>query len=364
MDSMQSLEVASSLSMQLAVVVTATIVLQHWLGDARAACRLWTLCFVGVLGLIGAALLLPHRRIFDFPISGDAQVMLLVFRCQTAIATTLLMIWATGVFVLITRRLWLSFQLSQFLSDQCVELDVAVWRGRFGLDFARRTRLLVSDKIHGPFCWQLHRPTIVLPRELLSEDEATLRHVLLHEVSHLQTSHPMQHFLQGVCSIIFWFHPAMWFAARDADLTREFLCDEVAATASGKISAYLRTLAKVAEYSGSKPDVEVPRGTLAFGNQKSALLKRSDRLVRLAGHADQPHRWRCLAATTGLLLLIVVVQQLWLPTNVLASSRSQWSPWPTWSANLCHDAFGICVRDYESFEARSQLHEWISQCDS
>ncbi len=363
MDSMQGLEVAASLSMQLALVVTATFFLQRWLGDARAGCRLWTLCFVGIIGLIAAGVLLPHRRLFDFPIAGDPQTMVQIFNWQSIITTMIAMTWALGAFALVIRRLWHSIQLSQFLRYECVEVDFQAWRTRFGLDFAPHTRLLVSDKVHGPFCWQLHRPTIVLPQELMDADEITLRHVLLHEISHLRTRHPMQHFLQGVCSTVFWFHPAMWIAAGGADLTREFLCDELTATTSGKISTYLRTLAKVAECCGNPSRSNAPRGTLAFGNKRSALLKRSDRLVQLAGAAPHADRWRVAAATVGLAMLIVLVQQIWVPTNVLASTRSQWSPWPTWSANVCHDTFGICVRDYESFEARSQIHEWMAKCD-
>ncbi|EMI22354.1 peptidase M56 BlaR1, partial [Rhodopirellula maiorica SM1] len=72
----------------------------------------------------------------------------------------------------------------------------------------------------------------------------------------------MQHFLQGVCSTLFWFHPLVGPAARGAELTREYLCDEVAAKAIGKFGAYLRTLAEVAERCGSVSCTNVPKGTL------------------------------------------------------------------------------------------------------
>lgn len=359
MDATQGLEVASSLFIQVGIVVVATFALQRWLNDARAGCRLWTICFVGIIGLVAAGVFLPHRRIFDFPITGSAETMLRIIHWQRGLATSLLTIWVVGVVFLVFQRLWLCWQLSRFLQNQCDELDVETWRDRFNLDFAPRTRVLASDKIHGPFCWQFHRPTIVLPQSLLNEDEVTLRHVLLHEVSHLRTRHPMQHFLQGVCSTVFWFHPAMWVAAGGADITREFLCDEVAATASGKISAYLRTLAKVAECCDNRARRDAPCGTLAFGNRKSALLLRSDHLVELARTTRRVHPARVAAATVGLACMVAFAQQIWLPTNAMASSRSRWSPWPTWSANVCHDTLGISVRDYESFEARSQIHEWM-----
>ncbi len=362
MDPSQVFEVAASLCFQLAIVVSATFALDRWLDDARAGCRLWTLCFVGIVGLIAAAVLLPHRRLFDFPLIGDSNTVLAIITWQATLTSIMMAIWLMGVAFLTIQRLWQCWKLSQFL-QHCDALDAETWKIRFGLDLAPNVRLLVSDKVHGPFCWQLHQPTIVLSKQLVDESDATLRHVLLHEISHLATQHPMQHFLQGVCSTIFWFHPAMWAAAAGAHLNREFLCDEVAATSSGRISDYLRTLARVAECCGTSSSSNAPIGTLAFKNPRSDLLKRSDRLVNLASCPHHLDGIRVALTTVALAVLIVLIQQVWLPTNAMASSRSHWSPWPSWTANIFHNTLGVSVRDYESYESRSQIHEWIAECE-
>ena len=68
--------------------------------------------------------------------------------------------------------------------------------------------LLVSDEAEGPFCCQLHQPVIVLPRFLLEGSRDHLRHVLIHEVEHLATNHPLQLFITQLAQVVCWFHPS------------------------------------------------------------------------------------------------------------------------------------------------------------
>ncbi len=364
MDSRFAFEVGCTLCLQITIVIGATMLLQRWITDARAQCRLWTICFLCMIGFVAAALLLPHRRLLVFPIELSRESVLSVVVWQTRITFALAMFWAWGAGWSILRRIILCIGLLRFLKTECESVDAGALLKRVGVASLANESLVIStsDKIQGPFCWQLHRPVIVLPTYLLSDDEATLRHVLLHEIEHLRTHHPMQHFLQGVCSTLFWFHPLVWMAAHGAELTREYLCDEVAAKTVGKFGAYLRTLAKVAERCGSVSCTMVPKGTLAFGNQPSTLLRRSNRLVELAGGEKPQSRWRPMAAMAGLLLCAALIQQVWLPTNAMASQRSEWSPWPTWTADALHQV-NVHVRDFELFEDRVQMHELLYEDD-
>ncbi|TWU21165.1 Methicillin resistance mecR1 protein [Novipirellula galeiformis] len=361
MDSSLAFEIGSTLCFQIAIVIAAAAGLQRWLGDARAGCRLWTVCFLSILVIVAAAWLLPHRRLFDFPLDGRRESLLRIVTWQTRIAIALMTIWLTGLTVSLARRGWLCLQLNHFLKHRCVAIEADALLERLQLQAPPKIEILISDEIQGPFCWQLHRPLIVLPKALIDEDDTTLRHVLLHEIEHLRTQHPMQHFLQGVCSTLLWFHPAMWMAARGADLTREFLCDEAAAIGCGKFGAYLQTLAKVAERCENQSCTAVPRGTLAFGNQKSTLIRRSERLVKIAQRPQQRPSKRPAIAIGALIVVGVLVQQVWLPTNARASSRSEWSPWPSWTAEALHNSFDLQLRDFERFENSLQMHELLPE---
>lgn len=364
MDTRFAFEVGSTLCLQISVVIAATFALARRIGDARSVSRLWTACFLCMIGLVAAACLLPHRRMFDFPSGFSRESLLLVVVWQSRIAVVIALIWGMGVAASLLKRATLCVSLMRFLKSDCESVDTVSLLQRVGIAECDQLNpsVLVSTQIQGPFCWQLHRPVIVLPSFLIHEDVTTLRHVLLHEVEHLRTQHPIQHFLQGVCSTLFWFHPLVWSAAQSAELTREFVCDEVAAKTAGKFGAYLRTLAIVAERCGSVSCTKTPSGTLAFGNQESALIRRSNRLVKLAGGEVSGSRWRPALSMAGLLLCAALIQQVWLPTNAMASQRSDWSPWPSWTARVLHQ-FDIQVRDFELFEDRVQMHELMYDDD-
>ncbi len=364
MDPRFAFEVGCALCLQITVVIAVTMCLQRWTIDARSGCRLWTVCFVLVIGLVTAAFLLPHRRLFDFPVELSRDGLLSIVVWQSRLAIAFAVIWGIGVVVSLLKRALICVGLLRFLKYGCDEVDADGIFKRVGIEKidVPELRLRASIQIQGPFCWQLHRPLIVLPTFLLDGDDLTLRHVLLHELEHLRTQHPMQHFLQGVCSTLLWFHPLVWSAARGAELTREFLCDEVAAKTAGKFGAYLRTLAKVAERCGSVSCTKVPMGTLAFGNQKSALIQRSNRLVELAESKSANSRWHPAFAMAVLLLCAGLIQQVWLPTNAMASQRSEWSPWPTWTASALHQV-DVQVRDFEQFEDRVEMHDLLYEDD-
>ncbi|MEZ6091608.1 MAG: M56 family metallopeptidase [Pirellulaceae bacterium] len=342
------------------------LLLQRWVADARVRCHMWTVCFLLIIALVAAAWLLPHRRIFRFPDRMERDAVLAVVQWQSVLAMLLLSIWGLGVVVGLCRRCLHFIQLRRFVAGKCARLDSRSLLQRADVSLASvessgggvsQLQCYLTAEVIGPFCWQLHRPILVLPEFLMQEDARTLKHILDHEMEHLRTLHPVQHFLQGVCALLFWYHPAVWLAARNADLSREFLCDEVAATTNGRVSEYLSTLIKVAERCQSAASTDVPAGALSFGDRKSGLLKRSERLIQLATTKSvkrSPHWITCVSL---MLAVTFVVQQLWLPLNLMASRRSTWSPWPTWTATALHDCFSIHVRDFELFDERSQMHE-------
>ncbi|QDT05916.1 Regulatory protein BlaR1 [Rubripirellula lacrimiformis] len=355
MDALLGFETVTAILLQVALVVSATVALQSWVGDARSGCRLWTTCFILLLALVTASLTLPHRRLLGFPEFVSPAWTRTWIGWQQPVFFACAVLWGTGVVVMLIQRVVRWGTLSRFLRDQCTPLTASQQTLLSTTLVPSDVSVLVSDHVEGPFCWQLHRPVIVLPSYILDDDATMLEHVLVHELAHLQTKHPMQHFLQGTCSVLFWFHPAVWWAAGKAELTREYLCDEMAAGKDGRYAAYLRTLVKIAERCSARCCSATPIGTLAFGNQPSALILRSNRIVSLAAGFRRP-RYRAWVGCAALWMIALLASQVCLPVNAMASNRSGWSPWPTWTASVLHDC-GIHVRDFESFDQRSQWDE-------
>ena len=215
--------------------------------------------------------------------------------------------------------------------------------------------VLISDDADGPFCWQLHEPTIVLPRFLLAGGRDDLNHVLVHELEHLKTNHPFQLFLQHLVQVVCWFHPAVWNAGWWASLVREFTCDEAAANHGANSAAYLRTLLHIAERCEQKKNP----CAIGFGRSSSEIVLRARRLVQLANGAAHGRGRIRLGRKTATCVLVGVTCLMslgWIPIDPLASSRSVWSPWPRWTAKSFH-CFGCNLRDYEQYDRCIQMHE-------
>ena len=351
-------EAVSGICLQVTLVVMVAAIIERWLNESASACRVWTASFVAVIALVANAILLPHFRIATIPVSQLNDRVDWILQWQTWGLYAGGVIWLSGVCLILLRRGWGVWQLLRFLKQDCetVSFD-QLGLSTIPADFLPpRLHLLVSDKMTGPFCRQFHQPTIVLPKYLIEGDQEVLRHVMLHELSHLRTNHPLQLFLQQICTSLLWFHPAIWWAGYRAEVVREFLCDEVAAQSAGKVVDYLRTLIQIAQRSVKHPASKSAACALAFGRRKSVIVRRSERLVRIAKSPTRFSRPRQSCGVVGLVLMTLIVSHLWLPVNVLASSRSHWSPWPKWTAKTLHD-FGVNVRDFEPFDERHEFSE-------
>jgi hypothetical protein len=98
---------------------------------------------------------------------------------------------------------------------------------------------------------------------------------------------------------------------------------------------------------------------IGFGKTTNEIIIRAHRLVKLASaassgrlNADRWRRWVSFLLIPSTCALALT----WLPLDPLSSSRSRWSPWPTWTATSLH-CLDVNVRDYEVFDRRVQLHE-------
>ncbi|MCA9113801.1 MAG: M56 family metallopeptidase [Planctomycetaceae bacterium] len=358
----QFLETMLSLSLQLALVILLTSGAARLGNTDEVRSRLWALCHVLIIAITLRGFLLPRLTVVHpwSGISPAAAVDLAHFERQAGIF--LLVIWVAGAIISAIILLASCWKIRQFLKTcQPVESDrLPELQGE--LTGRQSTRILSSRVLRSPFCWQIHEPVVVVPEFLLDFEPEERRLIFRHELEHLRTGHPVQLFLQRTVELFYWFHPLVWWSSRRVELAREFACDEGAVRSDAEVAGYLRCLLKIVEQPSQE---DTSRGIdLAFG--RGAITQRATRLAAKARRAfwtGQPAAGNSIVPLAMLVTFTLLVSFVWIPVDVLKTSRSHWSPWPTWTAAALHTV-GSPVRDYDVYDTRSQLYELMEDAPS
>jgi beta-lactamase regulating signal transducer with metallopeptidase domain len=359
MNSGQFLELLISLSIQAAIVVLLTSLACRLARSPAVHCQLWNLCYVLLLTLTGAALLLPHVRLlrpWRAVAVGTVERLAVI---ESSLGQLALWTWGIGALASLSILIWEWTKAARFLRS-CRPVRwtpaefAAVLGERAGKGDEARPNVLVSSEIGSPFCCQWHEPYLVLPEFLERDAEGDLRLIVRHELAHLRGGHPLHLFLQRVVETLFWFHPLVRWASRQMALAREFACDDAAVSSRQDVIAYLKMLLAIAE----RGQVRESEGALLFfGRSASVVARRGHRLVeQLETGRPACTRGGRLAAVSVVVVASILSVLAWAPCDVLASGRTLWSPWPRWSADVLR-SFEVPARDFEPFERRTRLHE-------
>jgi bla regulator protein BlaR1 len=354
----QFLQWFSSYAFQSALVIGVAAGLDRWSSASTAKTRVWMACFVSLLGLLAVGLLLPHAQWVNPWAAAPKTTVLAAAEAEQRIGTLVLRVWLFGVAVMAARLAIHFVRVQRFISSQ-PPVPADIDRGLRELvspealvAAGKPVAFYIGPEEMGPFCYQFHRPLVFLPASLLAGDPQELRHVLQHELTHLQTEHPLQLFLQKTTQCVLWFHPLVWVASGRANLVREFVCDDAAANGGASTAAYLRTLLGIVERQR-----RFTQSRLALGRSVSEVRIRAARLVAHHNSGCSQRQYPVAAAT---LVTACAASFLWLPTDPLMSNRSAFSPWPTWSAAALH-VLELPVQDFQPFDARTKPHELVEE---
>lgn len=109
--------------------------------------------------------------------------------------------------------------------------------------------LVVSSDEIGPAVAGVSRPMLVLPRSLVEKsDAAQLRPVILHELVHADRRDTLAAAVACLVRAVWWFHPLVWWATREADRLTERCVDMTIVRDLGSgLSDYARGLFRVLE---------------------------------------------------------------------------------------------------------------------
>jgi hypothetical protein len=142
-------------------------------------------------------------------------------------------------------------------------------------------RVWAAAGLTTPFACGFFRPAVVLPADFDS-DFAPLQQeaILAHEVAHLAAGDQLWQGLAGLATAILWWHPLVWWAARQWRLTGEMAADE----ASQLVPQGPDILAACLVELGRRIAYPSALGWMAAAEPgfRSSLGKRVERLVDLS----------------------------------------------------------------------------------
>ncbi len=355
MTSLSILETSLSLLVQvtLLIVVAAFVARRHQTGRNADYC--WAAHHVCILLVTVAAFFLPHLRLTvwadlhpseSYPTGGSTLSVLGYVIGWTWVTGTLTIVLVGVAGLVKASAIVRDAKKDDQLRNRIIDFVPALAETRRPIDVR-----LTNDST-GAFCWQIHRPVIALPNVVADFPAAEQAAIVRHELAHLRRQHPLHLFIQRLVEAIFWFHPLVWWASREAAAAREIRCDRDAVSSRHEVAIYLRSLLRLVELQLNEPTL-LPAG-LGFLGDSSLLSRRANLLIdSFDTPMVTPARGRPILVFAGVLAVCVLV---WLPVNPRASRRADWSPWPIWSAQTL-DAVGMPVRDYEIDGHRLDGHE-------
>jgi len=155
-------------------------------------------------------------------------------------------------------RVGIGFVHISKLRKRSVEVNLtsldAQLQQRLGAQAAgRKVRLYECADLRVPIAVGFLRPAIILPSwTLRGLSNSELNGVILHEMAHIRRWDDWTNLLQKIVSVIFFFHPAVWWIENRLTLEREMACDDVVVSESSDPREYANCLVSLAEKSVSR----------------------------------------------------------------------------------------------------------------
>ncbi|QDT95043.1 M56 family metallopeptidase [Gimesia aquarii] len=199
---------------------------------------------------------------------------------------------AASIVAVMVIRYWQCRQIlrtSSMVHDP--ELDQLLSRLSVELRVKRRVRLLITKSRIGPAVIGLFRPTIILPQAIVdSRSKKELEPILAHELIHIRRGDLWVGLLQLTASIVWWFHPLVWFTGRRLKLEVEQCCDEeVLAELDCEPGLYAKCLLEVLELKHTLKSVPVVPGVRPV----EITSKRLERIMKLGQGCQKQTPWWC-----------------------------------------------------------------------
>ena len=206
-------------------------------------------------------------------------------------------------------------------------LDLSVEMG-----LGTETRILTTEDATTPMTWGVFRPVVLLPAVVAGGDPDRLRAVLLHELAHVARRDYLLHLLAQAACALYWFHPLVWLARREALRMRERASDDVVLGFGVRPADYATSLVQLSR------SLAAPRLCASLGITRCSNLEKRVRAILDPGlrRGRLTPAWALLAvvAAGSLALAVGVMQPALAETPALPAFALASSPAPAIQAAI------------------------------
>ncbi len=164
--------------------------------------------------------------------------------------------------------------------------------------------IIVTDKVKSPALFGFIRPRLLLPVGIIETHSVKeLRHIFLHELSHLKRCDILLGWITTILLVIHWFNPILWYAFYRMRQDRELACDASALSTMGidESEKYGMTIVGLLEKFSPARSLPI---IAAVSEDRSNLRKR---IAMISEFKKEPYVWSALAVTLIVVLSFVTL---------------------------------------------------------
>jgi bla regulator protein BlaR1 len=224
------------------------------------------------------------------------------------VADMLALVWLAGGLVLAgyvfvsNFRLWRIIKSVRPLTEQRILDLLEDCKRQAGVETI--LGIIVTDKVKSPALFGFIRPRLLLPVGIIETHSIKeLRHIFLHELSHLKRCDILLGWITTLLLVIHWFNPLVWYAFYRMRQDRELACDASALSTMGidESERYGLTIVRLLEKFSQGRGLPI---IAAVSEDKSNLKKR---IVMISHFKKEPYVWSIFAVTLIILLSFVTL---------------------------------------------------------
>ncbi len=172
----------------------------------------------------------PVAVTVESPTFGPSVGQRLSSAVKASMPAVVLGVWMMGCFVVLVRCI-IGHRRIRRVINGADPLTLPAWSSilesaSIDLGFTGDVDLLVSHELSAPVTSGFVRPVIILPAECASWNDERRRIVLIHELAHIARLDYVAQLVGTIACAIFWFHPAVWFAAAQLRAEAEHAADD------------------------------------------------------------------------------------------------------------------------------------------